>query len=285
MAPRLSARARKLTPSSAPPANGSVMGDNQFGDEAERVQLISIVSKLSAADDDVEAAKAPLKAAQGARKKIIGLGKAAGFTAKELEKRLDEMRMGSRDMALQEAREHKHRRWLGIIEPDQSALMLGDTAPQEAKDGAHWFGEGYKAGLRQLERKPPTECPERFVQPWLERYDVGLQEVLIANAPGHKGKSVAEQAAAEFKADNPEVDLDAAAKKLAKDPEFMARTPPEHDVATAPDGTTETAVEVGAEPSSLDAPFEATEEELQGQSQRRVVQEVREHSEPSDEVV
>lgn len=187
----------------APRTGPAPIGDNsQHGEEAERVQLISIVSQLSAAEDAIEVAKAPLKAAQKKRSQIIGLGKAAGFTARELSARLDEMRMGTREMAQTEAREHKHRRWLGIIEPDQSKLILGDAAPQEAKDEAHWRGEGFKAGLRQLIAKPAPECPERFVQGWLQEHERGLQQVLTANAP--KTLSVREQAAADFAEEHPE---------------------------------------------------------------------------------
>lgn len=218
MAPRLPKnRKSNVTPIRSGPAP---MHDNLHGEEAERVQLISVVSKLSQADDAVEAAKVPLKAAQAARKTIIGLGKAAGFTAKELEKRLDEMRMPTRDVAVMEARERKHRRWLGAVDDDQAQLQLGDNAPAEVKDEAHWKGEGYKAGLRQQIGKPPPECPERFVQPWMAEHARGQNEVLTANAP----RPLRETAAADFAEDNPEVDVDAAARKL-KGSAFMDRKP------------------------------------------------------------
>jgi hypothetical protein len=179
------------------------IGDNsQAVEEANRVQLISIVSKLSTADEAIEAARGPLQAAQKARKSVIGLGKAAGFTAKELEARLSEMRLPTREMAEIAQREHKHRRWLGILDDEQAELILGDSAPQEAKDEAHWAGEGLKAGLRQLSPNPPTECPERFVQAYMHAHERGLKEVLTANAP--KQMPVREQAAADFKADNPD---------------------------------------------------------------------------------
>lgn len=170
--------------------------------EADRVQLISIVSKLAAADDAIEAARVPLKAAQAERKKIIGLGKAAGFSAVELEARNREMKVPTREMAATEARERMHRRWLGIVDDDQAELMLGDHAPAEAKDEAHWRGEGFKAGLRQLVAKPAAECPERFVQAWLLEHERGMTQSLAANAP--KPLSVREQAATDFAEDHPE---------------------------------------------------------------------------------
>lgn len=210
------------TPRQAPKgaaAPRAVIGDNSEAvEEADRIQMISIVSKLSAAEDAIEEARAPLKAAQDRRKVIIGLGKAAGFTAAELKARLEEMKVPSRDMAERAARERKHRRWLGIIEPEQADLMTGTSAPQETKDEAHWAGEGFKAGLRQLQATPPTEVPERFVQAYMKAHERGLNEVLAANVPGQS--RLAKQAEEDYAADNPEVDLDAAAKALKKS-DFM----------------------------------------------------------------
>jgi len=203
MASRLPASSRKKPTLSVVRDGPAPIGDNSMhGEEAERVQLISIVSQLSAAEDAIEVAKQPLKAAQKKRSQIIGLGKAAGFTAKQLTARLEEMRMGTREMAQQEATERKHRRWLGIIEPDQAELIMGDAAPQEAKDEAHFRGEGFKAGLRGLIAKPPPEVPERFVQAWMQEHEKGFVQMTTANAP--KPMGVREQAAADFKADNPD---------------------------------------------------------------------------------
>lgn len=206
MAPRLPASGRKSKGNVVPIRDGPAPpGDNSLhGEEAERVQLISIVSQLSAAEDAIEVARGPLKAAQKKRSQIIGLGKAAGFTAKELSLRLEEMKRGTRENAAAVARESKQRRWLGIVEPDQAELILGDSAPQEAKDEAHWRGEGLKAGLRQLPAKPVAECPERFVQAWLEEHAKGLKQVLEANAPKplrNRAQEVAEQAAKDFAED------------------------------------------------------------------------------------
>lgn len=263
--PSQSRRASAASSPTAPPRQGGI-GDNQFGDEANRVQLISIVAKLSAADDAIEVAKAPLEAARAHRKTIIGLGKAAGFPASELEERLKEMKTPTREMAKKVEREGKHRRWLGIVEPDQSSLMLGTSAPQEAKDEAHWKGEGFKAGLRQMAAKPPPECAERFTQAWLQEHERGLNEVLAANMP--KKLPVATQAAADFKDDNPEVDIAKAARKLKNDAAFMATGGPD---AVDDQAAGETAAGVIHEPGTNGDPddgFEATEEELSAQAGR-----------------
>lgn len=220
MAPRLNARKPRPAPSPNPRAS---LGDNSGapqGEEYERVTLISYVSRIVAARAEVEKAKAPFEAAKKSMNSMYKLAKAAlpETTREELERRIKEMESPTRDMARTVARETRHRRWLGIVEPDQHALMLGDAAPMETKDEAHWKGEGYKAGLRQMTRKPPPECGERFVQPWMAEYDRGLKEVLEANAP-KPTKSVREQAAKDFEEDNPK---SAADERLAQKREEKA---------------------------------------------------------------
>lgn len=193
----------RSTPANAPVRTGPApAGDNSMhGEEAERVQLISIVSQLSAAEDAIEAAMGPVRSAQAKRKTIIGLGKAAGFTAGELKARLEEMKRPTRENAALEQRERTHRRWLGIVDADQQSLILGDKAPQSAKDEAHWKGEGYKAGLRQLPNKAPPECPAVHEQAYMREHERGLLEVTAANAPKAPA-SVREQAAKDFAEDN-----------------------------------------------------------------------------------
>jgi hypothetical protein len=246
MAPRLSNTRKPRQTVSAPPRE-AVSGDNLAAiEEANRIQLISVVSKLSAAEDAIEAAKAPLEAARKHRKQIIGLGKAAGFAAWELEARLAEMKRGTREMAEIEERERKHRRWLGIIDPKQAELMLGDKVPQDDKDEAHHSGEGYKAGLRQMAASPPPEVPARFVQAYMKAHERGLKEVLAANVPGAHRLTVGDQAAADFQEDNPEVDIEREARKL-KGSGFMS-------------------VDISAVQEN--PPFEATEDELANQAGR-----------------
>jgi hypothetical protein len=252
------------------------MGDNSAAmEEAERVQLISFVSRISQATLAVEAAQAPLDAAKKARTQLFNLAKAAlpGMTRKEIETRIAEMNDPSREFAAKAAREHKHRRWLGILDADQAELMLGKQAPQEKKDEAHWAGEGYKAGLRQLEAKPPGECESRFHQTWLQAHERGLIEVTTANAPKPM-KPVRDQAAEDFKDDNPEVDLAKAARKLKNDPAFMATDGPD---AVSDHVAGEMAAGVIHEPGTNGEPedeFEATPEELEQQAARRAAREV-----------
>lgn len=234
-------------------------------DEAERVQLISFTSRIGGALAEVERAKGPYDAAKKGVNQLFSLAKAADptWTRKYLERRMEEMNTPTRDMAIEVARETKHRRWLGIIRPEDEQQSLLGAGPQEPRDEFHWRGEGYKAGLRQAERSAPKECPERHVQAFLQEYDRGLEVVLHANAPKKAPPTVAETAAADFKTDNPEIDVEAAARKLKKDAAFMDRTAPPEVVDPDPLGV-----------NGPDDGFEATAEELAAQAGRREADEV-----------
>lgn len=253
MAPRLNARKINRAAATAPPRPANEGDNSRAAEEAERVQLISFISRLADADAEIERAKGPLKAAQERRKSIINLAKAQKFTAKELESRMNEMKQSTKENAIQSAREARHRRWLGIISEEQAKMHLGGNTPEEARDEHDWEIEGYKAGLRNLPSSPPAECSPRFHQSFMRGHEMGFKsqlESLAQNAPKPPGVTAAEvaaQAAADFAEEHPEIDLDAEARKL-KNSSFMERSSPD-------DG------------------FEATEEELAGQKPRAAIQE------------
>ncbi len=294
MANKTPTRPRQAPKSSPAPARvpgvPAPVGDNSaLREEEERVQLISTVAKLTQADIEVERAKGPLKAAQEARKKIVFHAKSLGFTAAELQARMEEMNNPARDNPIKFAREERHRKWLGIVRPEQTEIQLGDKVPSEAKDEAHWKAEGYKAGLRLLPAKPPVECAERFVQAWMKEHERGMGETNAANVPG--AHRLAAQAAADFKGDNPEVDVEAAARRLKADPKFMARTPDNSAGTESVSGAESEAASVASvdiAPDNLqgaDDGFEATPEELAAQAPRRALQEAAAGATSGEEIV
>lgn len=232
----------------ATPNPRAVIGDNAAAiEEAERIQFISFVSKYSLADDAVDEAKVPFEAAKKKRVQLGSLINAAGFKVADVKKRLAEMKQGTRETAKEIVAETKQRRWLGIVDADQHALMLGDKAPEEEKDAAHWSGEGYKAGLRQMSNTPPTECPTRHHQAYMKAHERGHLEVLTANAP--KQSAPTPDPAKDFQEDHPDIDVAAEARKL-KNSAFMERGGPD------------------AEPEAPDDGFEASAEELAAQAGR-----------------
>lgn len=233
----------------APPRVGG-MGDNAREiEEGERIQLISIVGKIAKHDEECDAAKLVLDTARKARNATYKIAGAAGFTRKEIEARMEEMQRPTHENVAEEIRVSRHRRWLGIITPEQREMHLSDTTPQAAKTLMDWSSEGYKVGMLAKERKAPAGVTGEEEQAFLRGYDSGKKDGADAIAANLK-PSVREQAAADFAADTgmDEEALKKAARKLKNDESFMDRSAPG-------DG------------------FEASEEELEAQRARPSVQE------------
>ncbi len=107
----------------------------------------------------------------------------------------------------------------------------------------------------------------------MKEHERGMAETNAANVPG--GHRLAAQAAADFAADNPEVDLDKAARDLKKSG-FMERGPQVGDtvVGDLGEGQKTYTIADGPAPSgiALEEQFEATPEELAAQAPRRAIQ-------------
>lgn len=269
MARKLSATPRN---DQAPAPQGHNLRDVE---EADRVQLISLIARLSATEGPIEEATAVLKAARKARSQIIGLAKHAGFPAWEMEARLHEMKRGSREMAEIAVREGKQRKWLGILDEEQTELMLGDKVPPEAKDEAHWKSEGYKAGLRQMSSTAPTECPAMHTQAYMKAHERGLKEVLTANVPGKDRLSVRDQAAQDFKADHPEPEPGSPEAKAAER-KAVAAAKASLEKLGGTDAQVEAAQAASRKLAEEEPAFEMTEEERAAQASRPSTQEVEE---------
>jgi hypothetical protein len=190
------------------------------------------------------------------------------------------MAQSSGENARQSAREARHRKWLGITSPEQQKMHLEEGTPAEARDEEDWNTEGYKLGLRGRAAELPPTMDARFTQPFMKGHEVGFKAYLATlaeNAPKPKGmtaEEVAAKAAEDFAKDNPEIDVEKAARKLKNDPKFMDRSaPPEGGDETVDAGGCAPPVVVGAGP---DDGFEATPEELAAQKPRQAVVEARE---------
>jgi hypothetical protein len=269
VAPRLPKGGRRSSASAtaAPPAKGSVLGDNREGIErAEQAQLVSIVSRLRQQAPKTAAAQAALDAEKAIEKEIYRIAKVAGFEKAEVKSYLEDLQPGKgREVEEREVRRVRRRRWLGLSvgesQPDLEARM-----PDEARDEQYWAQQGFAHGLTGGTAAVfPDGIPPRMDQVWARAVAAGSLEgkkIIADIAPKLTGGSAAVVA-------EPEVDVDAAAKKLASDPAFMARTSEEEGAAEGD--------EPGGDP---EAAFEATPEELSAQSTRKAVQKVRAAGEP-----
>lgn len=261
MAARLSNKPARQTPKPPP-----TIGDNsQYREEEERIQLISFLAKATKTAAEIEVARAPFDQAKKAHNQVFSLAKAANpeFTRKYLEKKMEEMNRSAGENARLKAMEARHDRWLGILTPEQLKLHTEGNTPREAMDEMDWQGRGYSAGLRGMSPTLPDGIPPRMDQPFMKGHGIGYaeyQQALEANVPG--AHRLREQAAVDFKDDNPEVDVAAAARKLKNDPQFMARGAPE----PVPLDTKAEALVKDVQPLTDEEDFEASEEELAAQA-------------------
>lgn len=222
MANRISNRARQAPRTQAEAA--ATMGDNsKHREEEERVMLISFIAKATKTAAEIEVVRAPFDAAKKAHNQVFSLAKAASptFTRKYLEKKMEEMNRSPSENAEAKAMEARHDRWLGILTPEQQKMHLEPGTPQEARDEVDWEARGYSQGLRGMSPTLPEGIPPRMDQPFMKGHGIGYGEyrkALEANVPGKS--RLAQQAEADFQGDNPEVDVDAAARKL-KNSAFM----------------------------------------------------------------
>lgn len=261
MAARLSSKPARQAPKPDPAPVGH---NSEMAEEAERIQLISFVAKATKTLAERDIAQIPYDNAKKAHNQVFSLAKAANpeWTRKYLEKKMDQMNRSPGENARFHAMESKHDRWLGILTPEQLKMHLEGNTPRETMDEMDWQGRGYSTGLRGMAPELPEGIPPRMDQPFMKGHGIGYAEYMAALEANVPGKSrLAQKAEADFVADNPEVDVAAAARKLKNDPKFMARGEPE-DIGN----------EIGNETPSTEGKdignFEATPEELAAQAGR-----------------
>lgn len=120
-------------------------------------------------------------------------------------------------------------RWANGVQglPDQIDAFGGDETPQAARDGLYYNAQGYQDGLNGLPSNPPEGMHSMF----FNDYDTGWgngQAALMQHL--QRGKEIVEAQAQPSTAPavdlsdeggEPDTDLDAEAKRLATDPDFM----------------------------------------------------------------
>lgn len=296
MAPRLP-RGGKSAPKgspNAPPAKGSVPGDNRSAVErAEQAQLLSIVSRLRAHAPKIEAAKKALDDEKAIEKEIYRVATAAGFQKAEIKEYLEDLKPGQgRAVDAREVARVRRRRWLGLSVGEQQP-DLEERMPEEARDEQYWAQQGFAWGLTGGSTAVfPEGIPSRMDQIWARAVEAGNlegQKIIADVAPKLTGgaAAVGAKAAEDFAADNPEIDVEAAARKLKNDPKFMDRGPGEEE--PGPEGAEALGPKDGGEgPQPIGAaeePFEASAEELEAQKPRQAIVDAHEGATSGGEVV
>lgn len=176
MAAKLGQTKKPARRTAAPPSDHnprSEIGNNREAVEAaEAAQLLSFTSRLREQQKKTAEKKAEFDAEKANETEIFNLAKAAGFLRKELQELLDDTAVSGqrRKLAESEARRARFRKILGL---PVAGYEEQQDLPEEVRDEMDWESDGYRAGIRADEPKPPPECSPRFHKAWLKGYHNG----------------------------------------------------------------------------------------------------------------
>jgi hypothetical protein len=141
----------------------AAFAEKKAREEAETIQLMSVVARVKQALPEVEAARVVLKAAQDKVNSILLSAKAQ---SKEFERGriMDLVKDSSpserRNVQHNEAVRARFRRAMGLPVGDisQEELELHHRLPPVEQDGQYWEGVGYTDGVSGADKDAPLEC-------------------------------------------------------------------------------------------------------------------------------
>lgn len=156
-------------------------------EEAEIVQFLSFLSKITKQKVEIDKRRAYLKEATTDQTELFRLANAAGFPRWQVEERLAEIARGAAKDHEYEVKRIRQRR----------ALMMSEGAtqsdlPLEVQDENRWRSEGYLAYHRNEACEAPKGCPERMVQLFLRGWhDAETATVMALGQTGGTGQASA----------------------------------------------------------------------------------------------
>lgn len=166
----MAARSGKVTAPVRQPGNPIGQGHNaRTVDETQQAQLLSFVNKVEGHDREIAKLKLPFDSAKEDRSNTLRLAKIAGFPASMIVDAIKDRKAPRKNVAQAELDRRKWRGWLGLPTGENDNPDL----PTAVQDAAHFDSEGYQAGLRAAEPKPPMEVPAMFVKNWMEGWHTG----------------------------------------------------------------------------------------------------------------
>jgi hypothetical protein len=144
-------------------------------EEAEAMQLMSVVAQVKAADRAVAAARVPYDAAVASRKEKIHTAIGMGFKKYEIEDLVKDGNAGERaKIAEKEARRYRFRKIMGLpVSESDADQELTARLPEVEANGQHWQAAGYSDGVSGAPHDPPKACIEAGHG---NRYDEGYKD-------------------------------------------------------------------------------------------------------------
>jgi hypothetical protein len=234
------ARALKKDQEPAPPPSGH--NKPPLSDEDAAALTTHYELKIREAQRKVDAIQIDLKSARdvvnGHFKRMTA---DLGFSRKEFEAEvIATANMSEAEYLAAERKRARLHRLAGKNPGEQ--LDLVDAIEDTVDDEIAAEAEGYRAGRRADDPSPPKHIAGIMQPAWMRGWHKGQEEnglrlaraAEVLKARDAPPATVGEQASGDFAEDNPEIDVDAAARKLKNDPAFMDRSAPadeEHQAA------------------------------------------------------
>lgn len=226
MAPRAGARGRQRAAAAAPapqtdgapPPPVAKIGHN--GIQMTDDELLAYIARHDQANHAIETATAALKAANKAKNNLRQLIKGRGIKLKNLDAALEKRQLNRAEQREDIDQQAHIDSVLGNVTWDE-ATLFDQQEDDTVKDAADWEGAGYTLGLKLAKMDVALleehRVPPMFHQDFMRGHDRGVERMMHAIKTGNVGEGpapgaepppnpIGAQAAADFAADNPDVD-------------------------------------------------------------------------------
>ena len=174
-------------------------GGEGHNSQAREIALLKHIAAIREQNDKLAEVMSLAKVIKKDLKRVRNLAKEANFTLSIIDEALKIEAKGN-DRETQKAAEERVFvfQCLGLPTGMRQGDLFSDL-PNEALDESFWSDNGYNAGLRGMEAKPPTQMPPHLTQTWMLRHAAGRERISWAQAeqanPEKRGDGVGPTAA------------------------------------------------------------------------------------------
>lgn len=196
------------------------LDNKRAAEERESAQALSFVGKIRKEQTTLAEIMLKVDAQRTVINDVFTEAKGQGFSRVLLTEIIKDLNVKGKRKDLTEA-EQKRRRVRSYFDlPTGEDDALPDM-PLEERDRVDWQGDGYRAGLRGDDAKPPSECPQRFTQDWMVSWHEGQAKMFAASKLA-KSAAAAPKPAAPAPKPDPAPEPSIAEQRLAESRETAA---------------------------------------------------------------
>jgi hypothetical protein len=168
-------------PKTKPTEEPAGIGDN--GTQREAAFHVHMQA-LTARRAETDRAKETLKAIRKLETQVRNAAKADGFSLKLIDEIMDDEGKTRADLAAEAEDRYWMRQARGL--PVGGQMDMFATTPTLVRDATAWEAEGYRAGIRGMEGKPPEGVSSPHLQDWMTGWGAGQEKLAWSlSAKGH----------------------------------------------------------------------------------------------------